>query len=224
MTIDVIILSYAKNNDIFEMNNRCIDSILNSTKNHNFNIFLIETESNIEYKYIQPEVTVIQPNTEFNYNKFLNIGFEYCKNEWILISNNDTVYHENFLEEMLRIYDTNKEIVSMSPMDDTWYRHQSFNKEVDVHYGYRVSYEIAGWSIFINKKIIESFGKFDEKFKFWYQDDDYSQMLQKYKFIHVLATKSKVTHLLNKSHNLINPNIRHEMTNGQIHTFKEKWK
>ena len=46
-------------------------------------------EYNFEYK--QKEVTLIQPGIPFNYNKFLNIGLKKCKNDWILISNNDII-------------------------------------------------------------------------------------------------------------------------------------
>jgi hypothetical protein len=76
MTIDVIILSYAKNDSIIEMNNNCINSLNSSSDLHKFNILLIETESTREYKYQQENVKVIQPGIEFNYNKFLNIGFK----------------------------------------------------------------------------------------------------------------------------------------------------
>ncbi len=88
MTIDVIILSYAKTDSIIDMNNNCINSLNSSSNTHKFNIVLIETESTKEYKYEQENVKIIQPKVEFNYNKFLNIGFKECKNDWVLISNN----------------------------------------------------------------------------------------------------------------------------------------
>ena len=73
MIIDVIILSYAKNDSIIKMNNDCINSLNTSSENHKFNILLVETESTKEYKYPQENVIVIQPKIEFNYNKFLKI-------------------------------------------------------------------------------------------------------------------------------------------------------
>ena len=41
MEVDVIILSYAKNDSIIKMNNDCINSLNNSTDEHIFNILLI---------------------------------------------------------------------------------------------------------------------------------------------------------------------------------------
>jgi uncharacterized protein YaaW (UPF0174 family) len=45
----------------------------------------------------------------------------------------------------------------------------------------------------------------------------------KYKIKHGLITSSKVTHLLSKSHNLIDDEKKHEMTNGLGVKFINKW-
>jgi GT2 family glycosyltransferase len=222
-TIDVIILSYAKNDEIINMNNNCINSILNSTTNYKFNIFLIETDSTKEFEYPQENVKVIQPGLEFNYNKFLNIGLKECKSDWILISNNDTIYHKGFIERMFDIYNFNNEILSMSPMDDDWKWHANFDRNIDFFYGYRTSFEVAGWSILINKSVFEKIGEFDEQFSFWYQDNDYANSLIKNNIKHALVTNSKVTHLVSKSHDLIDQEKIFEMTGGLFSTFENKW-
>jgi GT2 family glycosyltransferase len=223
MTIDVIILSYAKTDSIIEMNNNCINSLNLSSDVNKFNIILIETESTKEYNYQQKNVSVIQPKIEFNYNKFLNIGFKECKNDWVLISNNDTIYHKNFLENMIQANEIDNQILSMSPMDDGWHRHQLFDKSNQIYYGYRTSYEVAGWSILVHKSAIEKIGGFDEQFTFWYQDNDYANSLMVNGIKHALITNSKVTHLLSKSHGLIEQNKKHEMTDGLGTVFMKKW-
>jgi len=224
MIIDVIILSYAKDDSIIKMNNDCINSLISSSDQHKFNIFLVETDNTKKHSYEQNNVTVIQPGVEFNYNKFLNFGLEKCTNEWILISNNDTVYHKNFLENMFMVNKIDNDLLSMSPMDDTWHRHDTFDKSVNVHYGYRVSYEITGWSILANKKVFDVIGKFDEEFTFWYQDNDYASNLIKHNIKHALITSSKVTHLLSRSHAFIASEKKHEMTNGSYAKYTNKWK
>ena len=223
MEVDVIILSYAKNDSIIKMNNDCINSLNNSTDEHIFNILLIETDSSKKYEYDQPNVKVIQPGIDFNYNKFLNIGLKECKNDWVIISNNDTIYHKNFLEELFKANEQDKEILSMSPMDDGWHRHFLFDKNIKIHYGYRTSYEVAGWSILLNKSVIDKLGEFDEQFTFWYQDNDYANSLQVNQIKHALITDSKVTHLLSRSHGLIEPEKKFEMTNGLGINFTNKW-
>jgi glycosyltransferase involved in cell wall biosynthesis len=224
MVIDVIILSYAKDPSFEKMNLNCMKSIYESSTEHKFQIYLIETNKEKEFIYEGCETCkVIQPNEEFNYNRFLNIGLENCTNDWVLISNNDTIYHKGFLEEMLKANEQDPELFSMSPMDDNWHRHKLFSKTTPIHYGHRTSYEIAGWSIFVKRDILKKMNGFDEKFKFWYQDNDYALTLQKYKLKHALITNSKVTHLLSKSHNLIEPHKKFQMTDGMVNDFKNKW-
>jgi len=223
MIVDVIILSYAKTESIVEMNNNCINSLNSSSDEHKFNIILIETDSTKEYVYQQENVKVIQPGIEFNYNKFLNIGLKECKNEWVLISNNDTIYHKHFLENMFDIQKNDTTLLSMSPMDDTWFRHNTFDRLNPVYYGYRTSYELTGWSILANKKVFDIIGEFDEEFTFWYQDNDYSNNLIKYGIKHALITNSKVTHLLSRSHGLIEQEKKYEMTDGLGVKFMKKW-
>jgi GT2 family glycosyltransferase len=223
MIIDVIILSYAKNDSIVEMNNNCINSLNSSSDLHKFNILLIETESTKEYKYSQENVKVIQPGIEFNYNKFLNIGFKECNNDWVLISNNDTIYHKNFLENMIVANQIDNGILSMSPMDDEWHRHKLFDKTNQIYYGYRTSYEVAGWSILVHKSVIKKIGGFDEQFTFWYQDNDYANSLIQNGIKHALITNSKVTHLLSRSHDLIEQGKKYEMTDGLGIKFINKW-
>lgn len=223
MVVDVIILSYVKDGSILKMNNDCINSLNSSSEDIKFNILLIETDWINEYKYTQPNVKVIQPKEEFNYNKFLNIGLKECKNDWVLISNNDTIYHKNFLEEMMVAHNHDNQILSMSPMDDDWHRHQTFDKKSDIYYGYRTSYEVAGWSILVHKSAIQTIGGFDEQFTFWYQDNDYAHSLMKNNIKHALITKSKVTHLLSKSHGFLEGRKKYEMTDGLGHVFMNKW-
>jgi GT2 family glycosyltransferase len=224
LIVDVIILSYTKNDDIFEMTKRCIESIIKSEENVSFNIHLIETEKSGKYSYDYDEVTTIIPNEEFNYNKFLNIGLKYCKNDWVLISNNDTEYEKGWLSSMMREYELDPNLLSMSPYCPKWPMHEkSFNSGRQVYYGYRTSYEMAGWSILMNRYVINTLGDFDEKFSFWYQDNDYAMNLKKHKIKHGLVRGSIVHHHVSKSHGLIEKTKKNNMTHGLSHIFNIKW-
>ena len=85
MTIDVIILSYAKNDEIVQMNIDCINSLLDSTNTYSFNFIIVETEKDKLFNYPVENIKIIQPNESFNYNKFLNFGLDFCENSWVLI-------------------------------------------------------------------------------------------------------------------------------------------
>ena len=224
MEIDVILLSYTKNDTIFKMTKKCIESIINSEKEYSFNIILIETEKSGKYKYESKKIKTIVPNEAFNYNKFLNIGLKYCKNEWVLISNNDTEYKEGWLTEMMRQNQKDRNLLSMSPLCPIWKRHKNgFKNDREVYYGYRTTYEITGWSLLINKKVIDAIGSFDEQFAFWYQDDDYAKIIQEKGIKHALVMNSIVYHHHMKSHGLFKKDKRIQMTRGSNKIFSKKW-
>ena len=225
MEVDVIILSYTKNDGYYGMTKECIESILNSEDENTFNIIVMESDKTGKYVYDYDEVKTIVPDEEFNYNRFLNIGLEHCNNEWILISNNDTEYHSKWFTQMYKEWEKDNELLSMSPFCPIWTKHNIFTGGETVFPGYRVTYEITGWSILMNKKVVEVMGKFDEDFVFSYQDDDYSMTLQKHNIKHALIKNSVVTHRVSKSHNLItDTRMKFIMTHAQANTFFNKWK
>ena len=65
-------------------------------------------------------------------------------------------------------------------------------------------------------------GEFDEKFKFWYQDNDYAMNLMKHNIPHYLINTSKVRHEFSQSHGLLEDK-KVEMTHGLQQVFLEKW-
>jgi len=223
MIIDVIILSYAKNDEIHQMNLNCLESITKSTNKYKFNFIIVETENNKKYEYPYNNLQIIYPDESFNYNRFLNFGLEQCKNDWMLITNNDTIYHKNFLETMFEFNKLDNEILSMSPMDDDWHCHKIFDIDIPIHYGYGVPFHITGWSILLHKSVIEKIGIFDENFDFWYQDNDYAANLITNNIKHALITDSKITHLTSKSHDLIDNEKKYNMTEGSVIKFENKW-
>lgn len=223
MEVDVILLSYTKNDDIFNMTKKSIESIISSEANTKFNIYLIETENTGKYVYNYSEVKTIVPGEDFNYNKFLNIGLRECKNEWILISNNDTCYHKNWLTQMM-IQHRKTGLLSMSAYCPGYRPHAVLlNKDQELFYGYSTGLQLTGWCILLNKKVIEIIGEFDERFYFWFQDDDYAENLKLHKIEHALVKKAIVTHFLSKSHGLVSKEKRRAMTTGLAKVFKEKW-
>jgi GT2 family glycosyltransferase len=112
----------------------------------------------------------------------------------------------------------------MSPFCPIWEKHKRFTGGESVFPGYRVTYEITGWSILMNKKVVEVMGKFDEDFIFSYQDDDYSMTLQKHNIKHALIRNSVVIHRVSRSHDLVDDRKKFNMTHGQANTFFNKWK
>jgi len=191
MTVDCIMLSYTKNKGIHDMTQRAIDS-LHASSDIKFRVLLIETSEDM---VLYDNASVIKPHREFNYNAFVNIGLARCDSEWVIIANNDVIFHKGFMEEILK-----ENPDSASPRCDVWDNHLPYiGANVT---GYRVGIEVCGWCIVAKRKVLEDVG-FDERMKFWYQDNLYAFELKRKGYVHKLIGKACVTHLRHKSYSTI---------------------
>lgn len=230
--VDVIILSNTVNNQLFEMLKQTVDSIHDSETNHTFNIVVVESAKNISSifthrlseiraKFIIPQVP------KFNYNLYLNIGLRECNNELILISNNDVIYSTGWFSAIAKQFEMDPELMSVSPVDRKWHRHTEsiFNSLKELHIGNRTSYEFTGWSFIVRRSLFNIIGNFDERFEFYYQDNDIVELYNIYNIKHGLCTSSHIHHLLSRSHGTIKQEDRKLCDMDYQHTiFKEKWK
>lgn len=97
------------NKDHIEDLSRCVESIINKSTYENFQIIIVENNSETEQirEYYQeiakhPKVQVVTYKGAFNYSKINNYGVSFAKGEFVLLLNNDTeVITEGWIEEML---------------------------------------------------------------------------------------------------------------------------
>lgn len=93
-----------------QMLNNCVQSLLQKTNYNNFEIVIIENNSDeksvFEYykKIINEKIKVIYyPDTGFNYSKINNWGIGHANGEYVVFLNNDTsVINPNWLVELLQ--------------------------------------------------------------------------------------------------------------------------
>lgn len=222
--IDVIILSYTKDLQYYGLTQRTINTLRALNSQYSFNIIIIETNKNLyDNGFVYDKCKVIIPNEDFNYNRFLNIGLENCKNEYVLISNNDIIFTQNSIASMLQAAESSK-AGSISPREPNWFQQQEFDAtNSEFIEGYEIGKHLTGWCLLIKKETLETIGKFDEKFKFWYQDNDYAECLKRNNIKHVIALKSRVYHVNNSSHSLVDGKKLFELTHGLERVFKEKY-
>lgn len=198
MNIDCVMLSYTKDTSYREMTQRCIDSLLASTE-HQVNIFLVETSYEpVNYTGCS---FIIQPRVKFGYNRFLNIGFSYTSSPLILISNNDVIYHEHCLDVLVDTIQR-ENLTSASPRCPIFPAHQDY-KDNSYEVGYRIAYQLCGWSLLLTRQMLEQIYPLDEVFEFEYQDNDMARNMERLGGKHALVGKAKATHLLNQSHRLV---------------------
>lgn len=219
--IDIIILSNTADVKYYNLLEKCIKSLKNSS-NIKTNIIVVESNSKLKTKKFKKLLeidTVIFPEQDFNYNKFLNIGLKECKNETILITNNDVFYENNTLETLYKHLDAYD---SVSPWDNN-ITPKLYN-ERNIYEGYEIRYNIAGYSILTKRSTLDIIGNFDERFSFWYADNDYAMSLKANKLKHALIGSASVFHAVEQSHNLFNEEEKIKQTTGAKKIFEEKWK
>jgi glycosyltransferase involved in cell wall biosynthesis len=196
MIVDIIILSKTDNEKIYWMNLNCINSLLKSEDKSkiSFNIILVESNENATYKY--PETQVVFPSEQFGYNRFLNIGLQYAKGDFHAFCNNDLIFHENWMSNILNFSKKNPQTYSFSPIDFKYQYMKMVAEGLKPAWGYKPRYYIAGWCIVVKKEIFTKIECiFDPVFDFYYADDDYGLTLLKNNIAHNLVTDSLVEHL-----------------------------
>ena len=222
MNVDCILLTKTIDDNFYKMTVDTIDSLINSEPSINFKIKLVESNYSSPFKYNYPNLELIQPIEQFNYNRFLNFGVEKCTSDWIIISNNDVIYTEKWFTNLMVEHEKNPELLSMCPYEPNWHTNY-YPTEINVNYGYDSKTFITGWCIILNKSVINSIGKFDERFAFWYQDDDYGKTLQKYNIQHAMIKNSVVYHIGSQSHKILSDSEKFELTFNQKKIFDDKW-
>jgi GT2 family glycosyltransferase len=205
MKLSAIILAMTTVEELFAMTSDCVNSLIASESDFDMEIIIIESNKNYlnsNFKY--PEfVTVIVPESDFNFHKFLNIGIKASTGEYVALCNNDLVFYSNWFSEILKIKEENPCIKSFSPsgkIDDC-----SFRNKFEI--GYKVQTHIKGWCIVANREVFPSIGFLDETFDFYYADNDYAMSLKCNNIKHALVFNSYVKHLEKKSSTAIEKHL-----------------
>lgn len=97
------------NKDHVDNLSRCVESIINLSTYDNYEIVIVENNSETAeirtyYEEISrhPRVQVVEYKGDFNYSKINNFGVQYAKGEYLLLLNNDTeVITPDWMEELL---------------------------------------------------------------------------------------------------------------------------
>ena len=229
-TIDIIILSYSKNEELRKLTEQTIKTCLKSedSKLIQFNIVVIESnKGNAAHQF--DNATTICPDTEFGFHKYLNLGIKVTSNQYVCLCNNDLIFHKGWATAILNTMGKDPELMSASPYCPTFHANRKIDKTENTIYGYTNGIHLAGWCIFVKRKIFDQIGLLDERFIFWCCDDDYRMTLQAQNIKHALVCSSIVKHLESRSINTINNTQKRSFrtklyTTAQQHYFDYKWK
>jgi GT2 family glycosyltransferase len=200
--VDVIILSLAKNDQLFQTTKNCVESYLKSPLVNK--IFVVESNADFNKSYNNTRVEIIKPNEEFNYNKFYNIALKRCNSEFVMGPNNDLIVHDGCIESLVAQFDLNPTIHSLCPIDRNWHRHTKMYLPNDdkVYLGYDTSLHMFGCLFMCRRSLFQQIGYLDERFFFFYQDNDYIMSLQRLGILHGVYTGARISHESGKTNDV----------------------
>ncbi len=197
LKIDIIILSYAKDDALKALTTQTITTLRQSEseKEISFNIIVIESNKNLKPWQFEHSTT-IYPDVEFGFNRYLNIGAQNTNSPYICFCNNDLIFHKGWASEILKLMATDASILSAAPFCPVTHVRDGYPFKDP----YLPIYHIfSGWCFFIKRDLLKITGPFDDKYKFWYADADYLNTLKKHGIKNYMVTESKVTHLGSKT-------------------------
>lgn len=222
--MDVIILSYAASSELKSLTEQAVATLRASEDSSiiKFNIVVIESARDLGvYQY--PGTTTIYPSVPFGYHRYMNIGIERTSSPFVCICNNDLYFHKGWATEILKAFENNSDLSSVSPFCSIHHTNEGYEADSGIYYGYTVRQEVAGWCLVFKRDILKIIGRLDPKFKFWFADNDYINTLQKHGLRHALVSSSIVDHLESKTLKSRSEEEQLRLTSGERFYFEYKW-
>jgi GT2 family glycosyltransferase len=224
--IDVVMLAYTGSREIFDMNVHAISSLRTSEPDLQFNVFLLESNpdfSKFGWQY-DPQTQVIFPEAPFNFNRFNNIGLGLGTAEWVVFSNNDVVYHSGWCTTMLNVAQQHPEIRCLCPVDPAsqFTPPGTFQPAEDYRIGHWVRVTFTGWCFMVQRSVFQEIGPFDERFDYYFADDDFTMHLRRQDILNAAVPAAHVTHLAHVTSRKNALDISEKFRTDQ-HAFHSKW-
>lgn len=200
--VDVVIISWAKTEELRSITKRALDSLFISETEVFFRVCVVESNKTINYNEYNGKSKIFEVNTvytdePFGYNKYLNIGIAYGKSEYVVLCNNDIIFNKNWASIIVEAMINNPEILSACPA----------NAYMDC--------------IFQRRKIYDVIGKLDESVTFHYSDDIYAVQLLLNNITHYGIEGSSITH---KQHSGVTIYSLYEPNSNEFYELTEKQK
>jgi len=210
--VDIVFLSFAKDARMYRMTQNAINSCLAGANSLPVNIIVIEQNTEIEnYR----NATTHYIDCPFNYNQFSNIGARKGSAEWIMICNNDLVFHSGWLHQLLI---AGYPLVSPKCPND--YRQKCITEN---EIGVKCGRNFSGWAFMIKRCLFDEIGGFDECFPFWFADNSTIEKCSELGVDPMLVVNSFVTHLGSETLNRANQEERDNLTWAHCDRFNNKY-
>ena len=197
MKLSVIILSYAVDDEVYQMNCQAIESLFASKDwgDSEPEVVLMESNRGAKYAY-DKRVRVMMPEERFGFHRFFNIGLDNTSGEFVAFCNNDIVFMPGWWSTIMSVKEQHPKFMCFSPIDSSYpMMAEEIAKSQDYTIGWENKRHFAAWCFVWERKVFDTIGRFDETFDFYSADDDELQTLRYYAIPNVLVTGSEVKHL-----------------------------
>jgi GT2 family glycosyltransferase len=224
--IDVVMLAFTRSAEIFQMNREAIATLRLGDPELQFNVFLIESNpafAELGWAY-DAAVQVIYPGEKFNFNRYNNIGARLGKADWILFSNNDVVFGRDFCTAMLAVQAQHPRLRCLCPVDAASPHTPmgTFGAAETYRIGHHVRVTFTGWCFMVQRSVWAQIGGFDERFDYYFADDDFTMQLRKADILNAAVMGAHVRHLAHVTSRSTDLDISEKFKQDQAR-FQSKW-
>ena len=240
------------NKDHIDVLNTCIQSIVEKSTYPNYEIVIVENNSEEEktFEYYKDVVNIENVKItyyegDFNYSKINNFGYKHCNGEHILLLNNDIeIITPDWIEQML-MYSQREDVGAVGALllyPDGSVQHGGvligaggaaghYHKDFDgdsLGYMGRLIYTqnvsaVTAACLMLKKSVFEEVGMFDESFKVAYNDVDLCLKLRQAGYLNIFTPLAKAYHHESKSRGLDNSGEKLERFLGEYDRLRIKW-
>lgn len=230
----------------------CIDSILNTSTYSNFEIIIIENNSQKQetfdyYTIIEenPKIRVVYWEDEFNYSAINNFGAKYAKGDYLLLLNNDiTVITPDWIQEML-MYAQRPDVGAVGAKlyypDDTiqhagtilglggfaGHSHVGFPRNHSGDMGRLILAQnltaVTAACLMLRKDVFDEIGGFDTLFKVALNDVDLCMRIRDRGYLIVFTPFAELYHYESKSRGYEDTPEKIKRFNSEVSRFKSRW-
>lgn len=226
MIIDAVILAYTLDEEVFQMNLEAIHSLRNSEPEIDFQIVLVESNPDWpgQDRGYGPGVEVLLPGEAFNFNRFNRLGAARGTAPWVLFANNDVVFHPGWASAMLDAHRLAPALRCLCPVDPASQHTPpgTFPESAAFCPGYKVRVHFTGWCFLLQRSVFEITGPFDERFDYYFADDDFSMTLRKHSILNAAVPAARVSHLAHVTSRKASLDVSAKFKQDQ-QTFHRKW-
>ena len=207
--VDVVILSNATTDELRVMTQTTVDTCRGGANGLPVGIAVLEQCPGVVYR----RCATIYMDEPFHYNRFANFGAGRGSADWIVIANNDLIFHDGWLHRLLAA-----EHPLVSPKCPRDPRQAEFTANT---VGDHTGKHLSGWCFMIARALWEAIGGLDEAVSFWCSDDAVVEQAKARGVLPMIVPDALVDHV--QSATLKSQPGRDDLTWKQVDIFAAKY-